>query len=62
MYLSKWIRQNLFSTRYDLWRFKELNRRTFADNVLCDKEFNTAKDPKCDGYWKIWWRSCFNGL
>ena len=29
---------------------KDLNRRTFADNVLCDKAFNIAKDPKNDGY------------
>ena len=26
--------------------FKYLNRRTFADNVLADKAFNIAKDPK----------------
>ena len=26
--------------------FKYLNRRTFADNVLADKVFNIAKDPK----------------
>ena len=30
--------------------FKDLNRRTFANKVLCDKAFNTAKDPKYDGY------------
>ena len=30
--------------------FKDLNRRTFADKVLCDKAFNIAKDPKYDGY------------
>ena len=30
--------------------FKNLNRRTFADKVLCDKAFNIAKDPKYDGY------------
>ena len=30
--------------------FKDLNRRTAANNVLCDKAFYTAKDPKCDGY------------
>ena len=29
--------------------FKDLNRRTFADKVLCDKAF-IAKDPKYDGY------------
>ena len=30
--------------------FKDLNRRTVADKVLCDKAFNIAKDPKYDGY------------
>ena len=32
--------------------FKDLNRRTFTDIMLvwCDKAFNIAKDPKCDGY------------
>ena len=30
--------------------FKDLNRRTFADKVLCDKAFNIAKGPKYDGY------------
>ena len=29
--------------------FKHLSRRTFADEVLCDKAFNIAKDPKYDG-------------
>ena len=30
--------------------FKDLNRRTFADNVLRDKAFIIAKDIKHDGY------------
>ena len=30
--------------------FKDLNRRTFADKILGDKDFNIAKDPKYDGY------------
>ena len=30
--------------------FKDLKRRTAADNVLRDKAFNTAKNPKYDGY------------
>ena len=34
----------------DYGNFKDLNRRTFADKVLPDKEFNIAKDPKYDGY------------
>ena len=30
--------------------FKDLKRRTAADNVLRDKAFNVAKNPKYDGY------------
>ena len=30
--------------------FKDLNRRTAADKVLCDKAFNIAKNLKYDGY------------
>ena len=30
--------------------FKDLAKRTAADNVLRDKAFNIAKDPKYDGY------------
>ena len=30
--------------------FKDLKRRTTADNVLRDKAFNIAKNPKYDGY------------
>ena len=30
--------------------YKDLNRKTFADTVLCNKSFNIAKDPKDDGY------------
>ena len=30
--------------------FKHLKRRTAADNVLRDKTFNIAKNPKYDGY------------
>ena len=30
--------------------FKDLNRRTFADKILCDYAFNMATNPKCDGY------------
>ena len=30
--------------------FKDLAKRTAADNVLKDKVFNIAKDPKYDGY------------
>ena len=32
--------------------FKDLKRRTAADNVLRDKAFNIAKNPKYDGYQK----------
>ena len=30
--------------------FKNLAKRTAADNVLRDTAFNIAIDPKCDGY------------
>ena len=40
----------MFSTWYALWRFKNLNRRTFADKVLRDKAFYIAKNSKHDGY------------
>ena len=30
--------------------FKDLKRRTAADNVLRNKAFNIAKNPKYDGY------------
>ena len=31
--------------------FKDLNRRTFADEVPHDKAFDIAKDPQYDGCW-----------
>ena len=30
--------------------FKDLAKRTASDNVLRDKAFNIATNPKCDGY------------
>ena len=30
--------------------FKDLNRRTFADNILCDKAFDITEDPNYNGY------------
>ena len=30
--------------------FKDLKRRTFSDEVLRDKAFSIAKNPKYDGY------------
>ena len=30
--------------------FKYSKRRTYSDNVLRDKAFNIAKNPKYDGY------------
>ena len=30
--------------------FKDLARRTASDKILGDNAFNTAKNPKCDGY------------
>ena len=32
--------------------FKDLPRRTASDKVLYNKAFNTAKNPKFDGYQK----------
>ena len=30
--------------------FKDLTRKTASDNILCDKNFNIAKNLKYDGY------------
>ena len=30
--------------------FRDLNRRTTADELLCDKAFNIAKNPKYETY------------
>ena len=30
--------------------FKDWARRTFSDKILCDKAFNTVKNPNYDGY------------
>ena len=30
--------------------FKDLARRTASDKIMCDKAFNSAKDPRYDGY------------
>ena len=30
--------------------FKDLTRRTASDKIFCDKTFNTAKNPKYNGY------------
>ena len=35
----------------DYGDFKDLARRTASDNVLRDKAFNIAKNPK---YWLLW--------
>ena len=40
----------MFSTRYDSWRFKDSNRKKLVDKLLRDKAFNSAKNPKYDGY------------
>ena len=40
----------MFSIWYGLWRFKNSNRRRFADKVLCGKAFNFAKNPKYFAY------------
>ena len=53
---SRYIYQNKLDKtcfhHYDMayGDFKDLNRKTVADNVLPDKAFNIAKNPKYDGY------------
>ena len=32
------------------WDFKDLGRRTASDEILCDKTFKIAINPKYDGY------------
>ena len=39
--------------------FKDLNRRTAADNAVCDKAFGIAKKPKI--WWILTW-ACVNGI
>ena len=40
----------IWKTRYAYGNFKDLPRRTAADEVLRDKAFNIAKIPRYDGY------------
>ena len=40
-----------FRRDMDYGDFKDLARRTASDNVLTDKAFNIAKNPK---YWLLW--------
>ena len=40
----------LSSTWHDLWRFKDLTRRTASDKILPEKAFNITKSLKYDGY------------
>ena len=52
---SKYIYQNKLGKacfQHDMayGYFKDLNRRTAADEVLRDKAINIAEDPKYDGY------------
>ena len=47
--LSDWIRQDLFSTWFDLWCIINL-RRTASNKVLCDKSFEIAVNSKYDGH------------
>ena len=32
--------------------FKDLTRKTASDKILCDKAFNSGKNPKYHGYQK----------
>ena len=50
IYYSKWIDKACFQHDTVYGDFKDLNRRSIADNVLRDKAFNIAKNPKYDGY------------
>ena len=40
----------MFSTGINLRDFKNLTRRKASDKITRDKEFNTAKNQKYDGY------------
>ena len=37
--------------------FKDLSRRKAVDNVLRDKAFNIAKNPKYDGHQRGHWKN-----
>ena len=55
---SRYIHQNELdkacSQHNTAWGyFEDLNRRTFAAKVSCDKTFNIAKDPKYGGYQRV---------
>ena len=39
-----------FQRHMDYGDFKDLNKRTAADEVYRDKAFDPAKNPKYDGY------------
>ena len=52
---SRYIYQNeldkpCFQHNMTYGDFNDLNRRTFSDNLLLDKTFNNANDPKYDEY------------
>ena len=40
----------MFSAWHDLWRFKDLTRKTVFDKTLRHKARNIAKNQKYDGY------------
>ena len=50
IYLSNELDKACFQHDMAYGDFKDLNRRTFADKVFCDKAFHIAKDGKYDGY------------
>ena len=39
----------MFSTSYDLWQIKRFSKKAQSDNVLKDKAFKIASNPKYDG-------------
>ena len=49
-YYQNELDQACFQHEISYGDFKDLNRRTTADEVLRDKVFNFAKNPKHDGY------------
>ena len=40
----------MFPAWYGLWRFERFYKRVVSDNVLRDKAFNIAKNPKYNRY------------
>ena len=50
LYLQKWAWQSLFSAWCGLWQIKRFNKKNSIRQVLRDKAFKIAIDPKYDAY------------